>query len=241
MCKVTFIPKGKNDFILTSSRDEAPNRISLPPNFYNVENTDLLYPEDELSGGTWIGVSKKNRLICVLNEGGEIKKRQASYQKSRGVIAKYLMVAENMVCYIEPCNFDDIEPFTLVVADWNATLKIYELVWNGNQKYFIEIPLDPEIWSSSTLYSKSMRDERLQWLEDFINENNLHSIPLLKFHKTAGEGNMDYGVVMNCGFVKTTSITQLEKLQDLIEMRHENLQNKSASKKLFNLPQAIDE
>ena len=31
MCTVTFLPKGKNDYILTSNRDETPTRAALEP------------------------------------------------------------------------------------------------------------------------------------------------------------------------------------------------------------------
>ena len=60
MCTVTIIPKGDNDFVLTSNRDEAPQRISLAPKVYTIDDTRLLFPKDKLSGGTWIGVSEKN-------------------------------------------------------------------------------------------------------------------------------------------------------------------------------------
>ena len=44
MCTVTVFYKGKNDFVLTSNRDEAPNRIALHPDIYNEEFTTLLMP-----------------------------------------------------------------------------------------------------------------------------------------------------------------------------------------------------
>ena len=47
MCTVTIFAKGDNDFVLTSNRDEAPNRVSLPPDFYSVKNTKMLFPKDE--------------------------------------------------------------------------------------------------------------------------------------------------------------------------------------------------
>ncbi|GAA4812739.1 NRDE family protein [Litoribaculum gwangyangense] len=241
MCTVTLIPKGKNDFILTSNRDEAPNRISLPPSFYNIENTNLLYPKDEQSGGTWIGVSANNRLVCVLNGGFEIHERKASYRKSRGIVAHDFMVADYLVSFVETYNFDNIEPFTLVIADWNTILIFYELVWDGTQTHFKELPLESRIWSSSTLYSKKMRIERSQWFENFKSENELSPESLLKFHKTAGKGNEDYGVIMNRGFVRTTSITQVEKINNIVGMRYENLRNKLVSNETFNLSQLINE
>ena len=181
MCTVTIIPKGKNDFVLTSNRDEAPNRVSLKPEFYTIDETKVLFPKDELSGGTWIGVSEKNRLICVLNGGFEFHERKSEYRLSRGVVANHFMIADALKYTVDTYNFEDIEPFTMVIADWNTDLEFYELVWDGTEKHFIKLPLEPKIWSSSTLYSKAMKTERLDWFEGFKSENELNKDSLINF------------------------------------------------------------
>ena len=241
MCTVTIIPKGETDFVLTSNRDEAPNRTSLPPEFYTINNTKMLFPKDELSGGTWIGLSEKNRVVCVLNGGFTYHKRKTEYRLSRGVVAKNMMTADNIETEVVTYNFEDIEPFTMVIADWNSSLKFYELVWDGNEKYFTKLPLGPKIWSSSTLYSEAMKAERFQWFEAFKSENELNSTSLLKFHKTAGHGNDDYGVVMNRGFVKTISITQIKKIDAIVKIQYQSLVDNTETSKTFNSPQIVNE
>ena len=69
MCTVTYLPLGDHNFILTSNRDVAPKRETTPPKEYNEVGVKLTYPKDKLAGGTWIGVSEKKRLICLLNGG----------------------------------------------------------------------------------------------------------------------------------------------------------------------------
>ncbi|GAA4932307.1 NRDE family protein [Algibacter agarivorans] len=239
MCTVTIIPIGNNDFVLTTNRDEAPDRVSLVPDFYTIDNTKLLFPKDKM-GGTWIGVSEKNRVVCVLNGAFEKHKRQSSYRKSRGIVANDFMISNDIVATIEAYNLEDIEPFTIVIADWNATLKFYELVWDGKNKHFIELPKDSRIWSSSTLYSEGMMKERQQWFENFEAFNELNADSILEFHSTADADNMDYGVVMNRGFVKTTSITQIEKRGNDVDMRYKNIENKMVTTKTFNLPQVVN-
>ena len=241
MCTVTIAPLNNNNFVLTSNRDEAPNRSSVAPEFYEFRATKLLYPKDELSGGTWIGVSEKNRVVCVLNGGTEWHERKPKYRLSRGVVAKDFMIADNIVETLEAYNLKDIEPFTIVLVDWNTSMKFYELVWDGESKHFSELPLEPKIWSSSTLYNSNMREERLQWFEDFKSEYKLDAKTLSNFHRTAGKCNDHYGVIMNRGFVKTTSITQVEKRHDILEMRYENLQNNKEHIETFNIPQIVNE
>lgn len=241
MCTVTLIPKGKNDFVLTSNRDEAPNRASLKPEFYSINNTKVLFPKDELSGGTWIGLSEKNIVICVLNGGFAFHKRKPNYRKSRGVVANDFLIADDLKNTVNSYNFENIEPFTMVIVDWNSDLKFYELVWDGNNKHFKNLPLEPKIWSSSTLYSEVMKAERVKWFEDFKAENDLDENTLLKFHKTAGKNNDDYGVIMNRGFIKTTSITQIEKLNNTLEMHYESLLDYNVSSKTFHISQTVNE
>jgi len=148
MCTVTIIPKGENDFVLTSNRDEAPNRVSLSPDFYQINSTKMLFPKDEKAGGTWIGVSEHHRLICLLNGGFKCHKREDDYRMSRGTVVTDFLASEDIISKIETYNLLDVEPFTLVIADWNDHLTFYELVWDGVHKHFRTLPNEPRIWSS---------------------------------------------------------------------------------------------
>tara|TARA_R110000868_G_scaffold44318_6_gene148210 strand:+ start:19855 stop:20580 length:726 start_codon:yes stop_codon:yes gene_type:complete len=241
MCTVTVIPKGNNDFVLTSNRDEAPNRICLAPDFYSVEGTKLLFPKDTLSGGTWIGLSEKNRLVCVLNGAFELHKRKASYRLSRGVVAKDFLVSDAVLISMELYNLENIEPFTMVIVDWNPHLKFYELIWDGFKKHIAELPLEPKIWSSSSLYNESMKLERKQWFDIFKETHDLNAETLMKFHETAGKNNVGYGVIMDRGFVKTMSITQVEKTNNIIEMHYNDLLTNSVKTIIFKTPQIVNE
>lgn len=239
MCTVTIIPKGENDFVLTSNRDEAPDRLPLVPDFYTIDNVKLLFPKDE-KGGTWIGVSENKRVVCVLNGAFVKHKRQSNYRKSRGVIANDFMIALDIVKAVEAYNLIDIEPFTIVIADWNLGLRFYELIWDGECKHFTQLPLESKIWSSSTLYNANMRDERQKWFEDFEAVNKLNANTLLDFHKNKDVGNMDYGVIMDRGFVKTTSVTQIEKVEENLTMKYENIENNTVTSKIFNLQEIVN-
>ncbi|TYA53185.1 NRDE family protein [Formosa maritima] len=241
MCTVTLIPIGKADFILTSNRDEAPDRKSLDPDFYIEKGVNLLYPKDVLAGGTWIGVSEKKRMICLLNGGFTLHKRLAEYRLSRGIIVKDLLVASSFIDQIEKYNLVDVEPFTIVLVDWLDELIFIEFVWDGVAKHVSKLPLKPKIWSSSSLYTEEMKNVRLDWFEDYKANNELNPESILNFHKSAGEDNEDYGVIMDRGFVKTTSITQVEKHQSDIEMTFYNLQKDTFSKSNISFSKSIND
>lgn len=241
MCTVTLIPVENNNFVLTSNRDEAPNRTTLSPDFYVVDNTKLLFPKDKVAGGSWIGVSDKQRVLCILNGGFFMHERKASYRMSRGVVMKDLLIAKNLDKAINNYNLEGVEPFTLVIVEWDSSLEFKELVWDGIKKHFNKLPLQPKVWSSSTLYNDSMKKERLQWFSDFSKKHHLSSSSIMEFHKTAGKGNEDYGVIMDRFFVKTTSITQIIKTQNEVNMHFENLQMGSKSQQNFQFPIRVNE
>ena len=240
MCTVTIFPKGDNDFVLTSNRDEAPNRIALNPDFYTINNTKMLLPKDELSGGSWIGVSDKNRLICLLNGGFTTHKRKEQYRMSRGVVVRDLLVTDVIEAFVNAYNFNDIEPFTIVIADWSKALQFYELVWDGAKKHFTKLPLEPKIWSSSKLYSEDKKQKRIEWFNTYKSEKELTRETALEFHKTAGKGNMDFGLVMNREHVKTTSITQVEKVGHEVSMRFENLNTSETVTEVLSLLEVVN-
>lgn len=227
MCTVTFIPKNNNSFILTSNRDEAPDRNTTPPQKQKVDGVQLLFPKDEVAGGTWIGLSEKKRLICLMNGGFTAHERAAEYRMSRGIIVTKLLTAENVIETILAFDFNGIEPFTILLVLFEAEIQLYELVWDGEKPHFTEKPLQPHIWSSSLLYTEEIKELRETWFSEFMLETiKPTSEELLKFHTEAGTGNPDSNLIMERGFVKTKSITQIHKAEDDVSMYYQDLQTK---------------
>ncbi|MAZ71910.1 MAG: hypothetical protein CMC70_02065 [Flavobacteriaceae bacterium] len=225
MCTLTFIPKKNNGFVLTSSRDEAPGRNTIAPKKYSIEGTHVLFPKDEVAGGTWIGVSEKKRLICLLNGGFTAHKRASQYRMSRGVVVTQLLIAEKVTDAIQAFDFKGIEPFTIILLTYETKMQLFELVWDGEKAHFSEKSLQPHIWSSSLLYSKEMKQLRETWFSEFIAaRKDLSPATVLKFHHEAGTGNPNSDLLMNRGFVKTKSITQIHKTEASLTMQYEDLQ-----------------
>ncbi|WP_103864282.1 NRDE family protein [Aquimarina sp. I32.4] len=233
MCTVTLIPIQENNFILTSNRDEAINRKTLLPEFYQVNKTRMLFPKDAVAGGTWIGLSDKNTMICLLNGGFENHKRLSSYRKSRGVVVKDLLESDHLEKTISEYSYRGIEPFTIVAANWKSDLLFFELVWDGKQKHFRRLEKDTYIWSSSTLYTKEMKATRREWFNSYEKQHTLTSDSLLDFHKNAGVGDKNIDLQIDRGGLKTRSVTQIVKNEEALAMRYENLHNQEVSTVAF--------
>jgi len=160
-----------------------------------------------------------------MNGGFVAHERNLSYRKSRGVVVKDLLKTEILETEIENYDFNEIEPFTAIIVEWNTEIQLFQLVWDGVDYHFSEEPLTPQIWSSSPLYPENLKKKREQWFSVFLMETIKPSEEeVLKFHKNAGEGDLQSNLIMDRGFIKTKSITQVLKKKEIVTMRYENLQ-----------------
>jgi len=221
MCTVTYLPINKTDFILTSSRDVPFARAkALFPKKYIEDNVSLTYPKDGKAGGTWIGVSSKNRLICLLNGAFKCHASRAVYKKSRGQIVKDLLKADAIFKALNVIDLTNIEQFTLVIVDWNDALDLMEFVWDGNTKHFKKLAQKPYIWSSATLYDASVKKLRQDWFLEWQKNNIFSKNNILNFHYNAGVGDASIDVQMNRGLGGTVSITQVVKILEKTAMTY---------------------
>nr|WP_237267375.1 NRDE family protein [Tenacibaculum todarodis] len=209
---------------MTSNRDESPIRTTIPPKKYDENGVELTFPKDELAGGTWIGLSEKNRLVCLLNGGFTKHERNKYYRLSRGVIVKEILISNDAVAFITDYDFVDIEPFTIVLVDWNTSLQTFELVWDGTQKHFKQLTQEPHIWSSSTLYTEEMKQSRKNWFADWLSEQvDFQQANILEFHQDETKGDVGTSLKMKRPFVETVSVTSVIKENYLVKMTYKDL------------------
>lgn len=235
MCTLTFFPLSNTEFILTSNRDEQPQRETIPPLKYDHEGIQLTYPKDKRAGGTWIGANEHGRVASLMNGGKVPHKRKESYRLSRGVVMLELLKAENALHFLQHFDFQGIEPFTIIFIDpqdkvqnpnEKPSFRAYELIWDEVELHIRELEWKPQIWSSTPLYTREIHALRKEWLAKFIKETpNLGSEEIWKFHHTAGNGNKEMDFIMDRGFVHTKSITQVVK-KEKVEFRYEDLEKK---------------
>ncbi|MCB0464437.1 MAG: hypothetical protein KDC78_02005, partial [Aequorivita sp.] len=115
-------------------------------------------------------------------------------------------------------------------------VQLFQLVWDGTNYHFTEEPLAPQIWSSSPLYPANLKKKREQWFSAFLLETVKPSeAEILQFHKTAGEGDSNSNLIMDRGFIKTKSITQIKKAGNDLAMKYEDLQAGEISDSVFSL------
>ncbi|OYX84192.1 MAG: hypothetical protein B7Y83_08990 [Flavobacteriales bacterium 32-34-25] len=208
MCTVSFVNSEGRIFI-TSNRDENIIRPSaIPPKNYTVKGKNVIFPKDPKAGGTWYIVDEEGTVLVLLNGAEEKHERQSFYRKSRGLIVLELMSENSPKDFWEQIDLENIEPFTLVLFQNN---QLFQLRWNGTNKEKLVLDSNEKhIWSSSTLYSGSVRKERADLFYAFLeNKGLLSETDMYQFHRYADQENTENGLVIDRnGETKTLSITQ---------------------------------
>ena len=240
MCTVTLVFKGKDDFILTSNRDESIHRKTISPQYYDSNSTRLLYPKDSVGGGTWIGVSDRDRMVCLLNGGYNKHIRKSEYRHSRGIVVKDFLTANDLVQTMKDIDLTDIEPFTIIASDWKSDLTFYEFIWDGITKYLHELEKVTRIWSSTTLYDIIMKQKRKKWFSEYESSGELTPGSLIEFHKSAGIGDKNIDLQIDRGDLKTVSITQVIKDSNTVSMRYEDLKTSKGKDTIFSKQSLIN-
>ena len=211
MCTLTFVPVSSSSYIFTSNRDERKSRSSaFAPTIHKQNGIKFLAPIDGEALGTWLGASEQGRVVCLLNGGFQSHIPTPPYKHSRGKVVLDALVTSDYKHYLDTYDFNNIEPFTLIVVENRTTLHLSEFVWDGKRKYFKELDNEqPYIWSSSTLYTDIQKDIRSQqyfnWLEDKCNEAQ----DILAIHE-ALDLDESFGLSMQRPQYCTVSTTQLE-------------------------------
>lgn len=238
MCTVTYYPTGKGDFILTSNRDESPQRpMASAPSLYRFQSEPVIFPKDPQAGGTWIACSQSHTL-CLLNGADQLHQRKLPYRKSRGLILLDFFTYRNVRQYVEFNDFSGIEPFTLVIVD-HQLKQLNQLRWNGQRLECLEMNADQaHIWSSHTLYTHETVANRKSWFETFLQgkKTDAPGKDLLDFHRFGGTGDPEQDLVMSReGRVMTVSITQINCYNGLPQMEYADLRTGEKHKLSFSV------
>ncbi len=166
MCTVTYVPTSRG-FVLTHNRDEVPERSGATLVIEDTHKQRLLFPRDPLAGGTWMALSDRGFTACLLNGAFLKHRRTPPYRLSRGVMLLDLVRSSEPLVHLAAYELADIEPFTLVYADF---YRLVEFRWDGRNRHLRHLPpRQPHLWASATLYEPPVLERRreslMQWLE----------------------------------------------------------------------------
>jgi len=213
--------------ILTSNRDEKPNRSAQE--IYKEKG--VFYPRDATKNGTWFAVSENGNAIILLNGAFENHQRKSEYRKSRGLIVLDLIIKKDIFKSIKLIDLENIEPFTLVIFQEN---QLAEFRWDGAEKYFKILDSNlPYIWSSATLYDDTAREKRIQIFRQFLQNKIISEESIWDFHHQK-TNDLENGItIKRQNTIQTISTTQLVISDEMTLKHHDRLNEYSNPEKIF--------
>lgn len=220
MCTVSYVPLGSGNFILTSNRDENPNRVTHEPGKETsiTESATIICPKDFKAGGTWIAMSVYGKVACLLN-GAFIKhKHEPPYTKSRGLILLEYFSYNSAIEFHNKVDLKGIENFTLIMLENEL---VHELRWDGEEKFFqLKDENEAHLWSSCTLYDQESANNKELVFQTWIDSKEKANVEEIEFFHGLHNPN---GFLLNMPLVKTVSITSIEKSSTTIRMNYHDL------------------
>ncbi len=238
MCTVSYVSISKEQFVLTSNRDELRTRSTLPPAPYKLNNETVYCPKDNVAGGTWIGASQSGRICCLLNGAFDFHERKETYARSRGLIVMEAFESSDITEFFRNVQLNDVEPFTLVVVDLTGVRRLFEFRWDGQKTYLKELNAQEEyVWASATLYTKTVRQQRDRWFGQWMQQReHKSSDSMFRFHRSSQTLDKANDMVMKrSNGVQTLSITQIEVIADTIHLRYSDLTNNEKTRLNFEI------
>ncbi len=208
MCTVTFFPQPCGGFVLSSNRDECPDRKISGVAHRQSSSARVVFPQDALAGGTWIAADSNGQVLCLLNGALSGHMRTPPYRKSRGLIVLELLESTDILSRFKEYDLEGIEPFTLI---WAGQGILWEFCWDGERRGMQRRDTrSKHIWSSPTLYDHEARMRRERWLDDWFDVPGAYTREaILRFHQEAGKEDVHDGLVIyRAGTVQTVSISQ---------------------------------
>lgn len=238
MCTATFLPQSNGGFILTHSRDEQTIRpAALLPKSYFHNDHELVYPKDPKGGGTWIATSAFTT-VCLLNGGFKAHELQPPYKHSRGLVPLHAFEYDTIDEFLEYYDPTGIEPFTLLLAQMTGSLasRLTELRWTGRRLFINDKDSNrPHIWSSATLYTPDVVEQREDWFHDWLHQYPQPTAEQVRqFHQYAGDGDSHNAIRMNRNNgLMTLSLTSVVHQDETVTMLyHDFLQQQSTQQQL---------
>lgn len=224
MCTVSYLPL-EEGYILTSNRDEWNKRArALTPKAYHLFGQEITFPKDPQANGTWIAYSA-DFTLCLLNGAFVKHQHKPPYRISRGLVLLDFFQYLSVDRYVAEYNFDGVESFTLIIKS-NTDKQLEELRWDGQHIHRNKLNnQETYIWSSATLYTDEVIQEREQWFSKWLTEHQVYKQEdIINFHRFAGKGDSNNDVIMKRdNGVQTLSISSIIMHQGKLNMSYLDL------------------
>jgi hypothetical protein len=223
MCTVSVVPTA-DGCRMVCNRDERRTRpIARPPQLRRIGKSRATYPQDPVSGGTWIGVNDSELVVALLNRTstpGVV--RQAP--RSRGSIVPGLLACASMDRAVKAAEMLDnriFEPFRLVVVQ-RATVAV--ITCDSTRTSTEAFPLVlPVMFTSSSLGDALVEPPRSGLFEQLVLAGDDWLRGQFRFHRHRWPERPQISIHMAREDAATVSRTTIDVTPGRIDLEYEPL------------------
>jgi hypothetical protein len=229
VCTVTIVPL-EDGFRLRCNRDERRDRPeALAPLCREFEDRSIIYPEDPVGGGTWIGVNDAGLAAALLNRtlldqrpARATTVHGAHTLRSRGVIIPQLLLSATLADAVDrmgALKASDFARFRLVLVQDTATAIVSS---DGSTLTISCADLDePNMFTSSSLGDAVVEGPRRQlFVELFAGDESSWLRAQRRFHHHRWPSRPDVSVRMERYDARTVSQTVVDVRSTAVQLRY---------------------
>ena len=218
MCTVTLVPNNKN-FILTSNRDEAIGRETLPIDCYQINDTRMLFPKDQVAGGTWIAANHHGVTVCLLNHYQFEQLEAYKTWISRGEMVREFATTTDLTQAEQRFNALDLEDYRafrmfIIVQNGDNLL----CVWDGHSAR-VEVNVNTPK-SSSSVDAKHVKSLRKNLFVDMKLVESKNTDDYLKYHTSHLPSRSKESVCMHRDDANTVSLSYVRVSGSSVSFRY---------------------
>ncbi len=102
--------------VLLSNRDEFFHRPTLP--LYHWQNSPILAGQDQLAGGTWLGINTVNGRWAVILNYREVRQKKPVFSTSRGQLVQQFLLSEKQpVDFARNIKLKEYDGFNMIIGN----------------------------------------------------------------------------------------------------------------------------
>jgi hypothetical protein len=223
MCTVSIVPVADGCRVMCNRDERRTRAVAHPPRTRPTEVSWATYPQDPVSGGTWIGVNDDGLVVALLNRTTTGSEPRLS-PHSRGSIVPTLLACPSIARAVNACGALDLsrfEPFRIVMAH-RSTVAVVTGDWVHSSAE--QFPLvRPVMLTSSSLGDAVVDTPRRRLFEKLVlaGDDWLHG--QFRFHRHRWAKQPEISIQMAREDAATVSRTTIEVTSKAIDFEYESL------------------
>ena len=223
MCTVSIVPTTDGCRVVCNRDERRTRAVARPPRTWPTEMSWATYPQDPVSGGTWVGVNGDGMVVALLNRTAA-PDIQRHATRSRGSIVPTLLACASIAQAVKASDALDVrrfEPFRIVIAHRSTVAVVPGDPAHSPAEVF---PLvKPVMFTSSSLGDAVVETPRRRLFEQLVLADDDWLRGQFRFHRHRWTRRPEISIHMAREDAATVSRTTIHVTSRTIDLEYEPL------------------